>query len=420
MKSASHDSTEGSSIRSISNKQRIGMAVVLGSMTAIGPLSIDMYLPSLPILAADLQTTTSYAQLSLTAFLLGIALGQLLMGPLSDARGRRMPLIASLVVYAVTSFLCAFVPSIWGLLALRFIQGVAGAGGIVIARAMVRDMYDGPELTKFFSLLMLINGLAPIMAPVAGGQLLKWTTWHGIFVVLGLLGILLIASAVWGLKETLPEQRRLKGGVKATLSTFGGLLGDRAFMGFALSMGLVSAAMFAYISGSPFVLQNIYGVSPQMFSLLFALNGLGLIVATQITGRLVGRYHESQLFVAGLLLSLAGGLTLLAMILIHAPLLAILIPLFVSVSSTGVVGTVGFALAMQNQASNAGSASAMLGLLPFILGSVVAPLVGLGGEHTAVPMGIVIACCSLLAMTFYLGMIRKRYAKPANQQDMSV
>lgn len=382
------------------------MAIVLGSMTAIGPLSIDMYLPSLPILANDLGTSTSLAQLSLTACLLGLAIGQLLLGPLSDSRGRRGPLLISLLIYAAASFLCGLVSSIWGLILLRFIQGMAGSGGIVIARAMVRDMYSGTELTQFFSLLMLINGLAPILAPVAGGQLLQFTSWHGVFVVLGILGLVMVLAAFIGLQETLPREGRSKGGIKTTVGTFGRLLGDKVFMGYACTQGFVFAAMFSYISGSPFVLQDIYGASPQQFSLVFALNGLGLIIATQLTGRLAPRFHESRLFISGILLSLIGALLLLAMILIGAPLFAVLIFLFIVVSSTGIVNTVGFSLAMQNQGKNAGSASAMLGLLPFIAGSVAAPLVGIAGNHTAVPMGIVIVCCGLGAIFCYMFMIR--------------
>lgn len=396
------------SVAASPRKRRLAIAIVLGSMTAIGPLSIDMYLPSLPMLAADLQASTSLTQLSLTACLLGLALGQLVMGPLSDARGRRAPLLASLAVYAVVSFLCAIVPSMWGLIALRFLQGMAGAGGIVIARAMVRDLYSGSELTKFFSLLMLINGLAPIAAPIIGSQLLKYTSWHGVFTVLGALGLLMIAAAYFGLSETHPQDRRSTGGVRTTLSTFGGLLKDKEFMGYACTQGLVSAAMFSYISGSPFVLQNIYGASPQAFSLFFALNGFGLILATQITGRLASRYGEMRLFVAGLFLSCGGSLALLAAILLHGPLWSVLLPLFVSVSSTGVVNTAGFSLAMQNQGKTAGSASAMLGLLPFIAGSAAAPLVGIAGSDTAVPMGVVIACCGLGAAGCYRLLIRRR------------
>ena len=391
----------------ISRKQRFAMAAALGSMTAIGPLSIDMYLPALPTLSEDLMTSTSLAQMSLTACLLGIALGQLIMGPLSDARGRRIPLIISLVVYALASFLCGTATSIWGLIALRFIQGLAGSGGIVIARAMARDMYEGKELTRFFALLMLINGLAPILAPVFGGQLLRWTTWQGVFIVLGGLGILMVMAAFFGLKETLPAERRVSGGIQATVRTFGGLVSDRMFIGFALSMGLVSASMFAYISGSSFVLQQVYGVTPQVFSICFAVNGLGLVLATQLTSRLTNRFAESRLFIAGLVISLCGTLSLLAVLALGGPLFAVLAALFVAVACTGVVSTAGFSLAMQAQGRHAGSASALLGLLPFILGSVVAPLVGMGGSDNAVPMGLVMASCSVLASCFYALLARK-------------
>jgi DHA1 family bicyclomycin/chloramphenicol resistance-like MFS transporter len=388
--------------------RRLWMAVVLGSLSAFGPLSLDMYLPSLPTLADDFHTSTSLAQLSLTFCLLGLALGQLLAGPLSDVRGRRTPLLAGLVIYAVTSLLCAFAPSIWALILLRFVQGLAGAAGIVISRAIVRDLYSGSELTKFYSLLMLVNGAAPILAPIAGGQLLRVIAWPGVFIVLGMIGILMLLAVLFGLPETLPSQNRSAGGIKNTLSTFRGLVGDRVFMGYALAQGLVVAAMFAYISGSPFVLQNIYGVSPQMFSLFFAINGLGIIIATQITGRLVGRVSETKLFISGLGLAFLGGITLLVMILIGARLSAVLPPLFVVVSSVGIVTTTGFSLAMQNQGKSAGSASALLGLLSFIFGGTVAPLVGLGGSHTAVPMGIVIAAAEAGAILCYVTLTRRK------------
>lgn len=392
----------------LTNKQRLSMAVTLGAMTGIGPLSIDMYLPALPIITNDLQTSTSLTQFSLTACLLGLAIGQLIMGALSDSRGRRIPLITSLIVYAIASVLCAIVPSIWGLIALRFIQGLAGAGGIVIARAMARDLYTGSELTKFFSLLMLVNGLAPILAPIAGGQLLKFISWHGVFIVLGVLGVLMVVAAVLGLPETLPVNRRSKGGIKTTFSTFRGLIGDRVFMGYALSQGFISAAMFSYISGSPFVLQDIYGISPQAFSMFFAMNGLGIILATQITGRLSPKLGETKLFSSGLIIAILSGFTLLAMIMIKAPLIGILIPLFMVVSCVGIVSTAGFSLAMQSQGEKAGSASAMLGLLPFIFGSIAAPLVGIAGSQTAIPMGVVIACCVMVAAGCYLLMVRRR------------
>jgi DHA1 family bicyclomycin/chloramphenicol resistance-like MFS transporter len=384
------------------------MIFLLGFLVSFGPLSIDMYLPSLPILTKGLHTSTSFAQLSLTFCLLGLSLGQLLAGPLSDTRGRRLPLLLGLVLYTVSSLLCAFSSSIWALILLRFIQGAAGSAGIVIARAIVRDLYSGSEMTKFFSLLMLVNGAAPILAPIIGGQLLRVTSWRGVFIVLSIVGVIMLLSAFFGLPETLPVHRRAKGGIKNTLSTFRNLVSDRSFMGYALSQGLVTTAMFAYISGSPFVLQDIFGVSPQMFSLFFAINGFGIIIASQITGRLAGRIGETKLLLTGLGIATVGGILLLAMILLGAGLAAILPPLFMVVSSVGMVSSASFSLAMQNQGGAAGSASALLGLLSYVSGGIVAPLAGIAGNHSAVPMGIIIAAAEAGAVLSYATLIHRK------------
>ncbi|MFE4239265.1 multidrug effflux MFS transporter [Peribacillus butanolivorans] len=396
-----------SSGNEMTKSKRLLMALMLGSFAAIGPLSLDMYLPGLPTLAEDLKSSTSLAQLSLTACLLGLALGQIYLGPLSDAKGRRVPLIISLSIYCVSSLLCAFAPTIELLLLLRFIQGIAGAGGIVISRAIVRDLFSGTDLTKFFSMLMLVNGAAPILAPVFGGQLLQFTSWRGVFIVICALSVLMVAAAFFGVKETLSPNHRSAGGVTDTLRTFGNLLKDRVFMGYAFSQGFVSAAMFAYISGSPFVLQNIFGVSPQTFSLIFATNGIGIIIASQVTGRLAGKVKEEKLLQLGLCLALFGGILLLSSILLEIGLAGILIALFFSVSSVGIVGTTSFSLSMQNQKKTAGSASALIGLLPFILGSLMAPLVGLGSGDSPLPMGIVMVSCHVIAMLAYLVLARR-------------
>ncbi|MFH5777049.1 Bcr/CflA family multidrug efflux MFS transporter [Heyndrickxia oleronia] len=393
---------------SMAKSRRLWIAFVLGALSAFGPLSIDMYLPALPKLTEELHTNTSVAQLSLTACLIGLALGQLLVGPLSDVRGRKKPLLIALILYSVASILCAYSTSIWMLIFLRFIQGATGAAGIVISRASVRDMYSGTELTKFFALLMLVNGAAPILAPIAGGQLLHFVTWRGVFFVLFVIGILMWLAVSFGLKETLPRERRSPGGLKQTFSTFHLIITDRQFMGYAFSQGLVSAAMFGYISGSPFVLQDIFGVSPQMFSVIFAINGVGIIIASQLTGRLAGRVSELKLFIIGISLCAIGGVILLLVVLLDAGLYAVIPSLFIVVSSVGMVGTTSFSLAMQNQSETAGSASAILGLLPFILGAIVAPLVGLGGSHTAVPMAIVIAGCGIGAVLVYLFLNNKK------------
>lgn len=382
--------------------KRIWMAIVLGSFAGIAPLSTDMYLPSLPRLAEDLQSSTSVAQLTLTASLFGMALGQLFLGPLSDQKGRRMPLVLSLMVYCISSILCAVAPSVWTLILLRFIQGVSGSGGMVISRAIVRDMYSGIELTKFFALLMLINGAAPIIAPVVGGQLLQFTTWRGVFVVLGILGVLMVAAAFFAVGETLSEENRIKGGVKNTLIALKNLLTDRIFMGYVFTQGFVSAAMFAYISGSPFVIQNIFGVSPQWFSLIFAINGTGIIIASQTTGRLAGKVKESTMLKIGLGNALFGGSLLVIMLALDVGLIGVLPALFLVVSSVGIVGTTVFSLAMQSQGKNAGSASALLGLMPFVLGSITAPLVGIGDGQSAWPMAIIIISCELIAILSFI------------------
>ncbi|MGG1877055.1 multidrug effflux MFS transporter [Paenibacillus campinasensis] len=389
-------------------QRKLWIVFLLGSLSAFGPLSLDMYLPALPKLADDLNTTVSLAQMSLTACMLGLALGQLLAGPLSDVKGRRGPLLVGLMVYTVTSVLCVFTSSIWVFLLLRFIQGLAGAAGIVLSRAMARDMYEGTELTKFFSMLMLVNGAAPILAPILGAQVLLFADWPIVFIVLGVYGLLMLVCVFAGLKETLSPERRSTGGIQATLKTFGNLMKDRVFMGYALTQGFIMAGMFAYISGSPFVLQDIYGVSPQMFSLIFALNALGIIAAAQVTGRLAGRVDEAKMFPAGVTLATIGGVLLLGALAVGGELYLVLPPLFLAIASAGIVSTSGMALALRNHGHNAGSASALLGLLTFIIGGMAAPLVGLGGKSTALPLGIVIAACELGAVLCYLGMVRRK------------
>ncbi|MWC27146.1 multidrug effflux MFS transporter [Paenibacillus sp. MMS18-CY102] len=386
-------------------KRRLGIVLILGSLSAFGPLSLDMYLPTLPKLADDLNASASLGQLSLTACLIGLAVGQLIAGPISDVRGRRLPLLFGLLLFAVTSFLCAMSTSIEMLIALRFVQGLGGSAGIVIARAVVRDMYSGTAMTKFFAMLMLVNGVAPIAAPIFGAQMAKFTSWPGIFVVLGLIGVIMLASVLFGLGETLPRDKRSKSGLGNTLSTFGRLLRDRSFMGYALTQGLITAAMFAYISGSPFVIQDLFGASPQAFSLIFAVNGLGIVLGGQLVGKLAGRISESKLLLYSLLYAATGGIALFAMIVAHAPLGAVLPPLFMVVSSVGLVSTTAFSLAMQKQGQSAGSASALQGLMSMLGGALIAPLVGIAGSGTALPMGIVIAAADAGAILVYWLMI---------------
>jgi DHA1 family bicyclomycin/chloramphenicol resistance-like MFS transporter len=388
--------------------QILKMAFILGGLVSFGPLSIDMYLPAFPAISKELHTTTSLVQLSLTFCMLGLALGQLIAGPISDRIGRRTPLIVGLILYALASVLCAFSPSVWFLIAMRLLQGLGGAAGIVIANAMARDLFSGSELTRFFTLLALINGTAPVLAPVIGGQLLRAMDWQGVFVVLTLFGVVMLLAVVFFLPDTLPAKQRQTGGVKQTFISFGRLLGDRSFMGYALSLGFVLGAMFAYIAGSPFILQDIYGASPQMFSLFFAINSLGIIAASQITGKLAKKISGDRLLAAGIGLAAVSSVILLIAIMAHAPLPVFLVPLFFVVSSVGLVASTSYSLALQNQGKRAGTASAVLGVMTFLVGGIAAPLVGIAGSTTALPMGIIIVIAEIGAVVCYLGMARTR------------
>lgn len=390
---------------STKKKKQVGRILVLGLLSALAPFSMDMYLPALPTLASDLNTSASAVQLSLMFCLLGLALGQLISGPLSDAHGRRKPLIIGMTVFIVASILCAFTSSIVVLCLLRLIQGLAGATGIVISRAIVRDYFTGYEMTKFFALLMLVNSIAPIIAPTVGGQVLRFTSWQGIFVILSIIGARILLGVIFKLKESLPFEKRQTGGIKQTVFSMGMMLKDRVFMGYCLASGFVFSGMFAYISGSPFVLQDIYGISPQAFGLVFAINSIGIVTASQISSRLSRTVGEKKLLIFGLSQAFLAGLALFIMIQLDLGLIGILIPLFFVVSSVGLVAPASTSLAMQRQGKNAGSASAFIGLAQMGLGAIATPLVGLGGSLTAIPMGLVIAISTFCALLIYFVLV---------------
>ncbi|MDF2909820.1 MAG: transporter [Sporolactobacillus laevolacticus] len=392
----------------------VRFVMVLGALGAFGPLSMDMYLPSLPSLTKDLQTTTSLAQLSITACLIGLAVGQIILGPLSDKYGRKGPLLAGLVTFTLVSFLCSITTSIGWLVLLRLIQGMAGAAGMVISRAIARDLYNGPKLTKFFSMLMAINGIFPILAPILGGFVLRFTSWHGIFVVLCVIGFLLFLGSLICIPETLLVEKRISGGLSATLSTMGSIFRDKQFVGFALVLGLVMGAMFCYISASSFVLQDMFNVSPQGFSLFFATNGFGIVMMSQLAGLLAGRVNARKILRTGIYIATIGSIALFASLLLNPPrLIAVIIPLFLVVSMVGLVNSTAFSLAMQTQEKAAGSASAILGLGMNTVGALLSPIVGIGGSHTYFPMALMILFCELSAFIIYLFFIRRKPLKIA-------
>ncbi|MEU7798090.1 multidrug effflux MFS transporter [Micromonospora arborensis] len=375
----------------MTNRQRVQLVLVLGALIAIGPLTIDMYLPALPTITAGLRTTETAVQLTLTGTLIGLALGQLLVGPLSDVIGRRKPLLAGLATHIVASVLCVFAPNIAVLGALRVLQGLGVAAATVVATAVVRDLFSGASFARIFSRLMLVMGLAPILAPTLGSGLLRWTEWRGIFAALAVLGALLIVVAAFRLTETLPVTRRRHGGVGATLRDYRGLLNDRAFVGLVLVAGLAMAALFAYVSGSSFVLQEQYGLDEQQFGLAFGAGAVGLIAATQFNVRLLRRYTPQQILISALVAGTAAGLLLVMFAATEfGGLGTLLASLWLVLAAAGLALPNAPALAMSRHSEAAGTAAALLGAVQFGVGALSAPLAGLFGTGS-VPMAVVIA-----------------------------
>lgn len=394
--------------------QRTHFILLVGALTTLVPFTIDMYLPAFPILADDYQTTASLVQLSLTACLLGLAIGQLVAGAFSDMHGRRKPLLISLLAYILASLACIAAPNIYVFVFLRFIQGFAASGALVISRAIVRDVSRGSELTRLFALLMVIGNLVPLIAPSIGSGVLLFADWKGVFLLLTILGIVLLVLSAFRLKESLPIENRVPSNLKSTIGNFAGILKNRQFTGYALAQGFLIGGVFAYVSGTPFIYQNIYGASPQTFSLLFGMNGIALIIGSYSVGRFTHIWSEKRFLEAALYTATVAGVILLGIFLMDGPLWAVVIPIFFFIMSIGVVGTSSFTLAMESQGHVAGSASALLGLLPFILGATTAPLVGIAGENTAVPMGMVIFSLCLIALLAYLMLAKNTPSSIAN------
>ncbi|MBD0408722.1 Bcr/CflA family efflux MFS transporter [Bacillus sp. 1021] len=389
-------------------KERLALAFLLGMLAILGPLNIDMYLPSFPEIAEDLSARASLVQLSLTACLIGLTIGQVVVGPLSDAKGRRKPLLLCIFLFALFSLFCALAPNITTLVIARFLQGFTASAGLVLSRAIVRDVFTGRELSKFFSLLMVITAVAPMVAPMTGGAilLLPFASWHTIFLFLTVIGFLLVLIIALKLTETLPPEKRIPSSIGNSVRTMGSLLKDRSFIGYALTVGFIHGGSFAYVSGTPFVYQDIYGVSPQVFSILFGINGLAIISGSFIIGRFGGIIHEKSLLRIGVITAMTATAVLLVMTIIHGPLAALVISIFIYMITIGMTLTSTFTLAMEKQGHRAGSASALLGMLPLLLGSIVSPLVGMN-EATAVPMGAIMFTTSVIGSIAFFTLTTK-------------
>ena len=387
----------------MSKRQELWLIVFLGVMSAMAPLSTDMYLPALPTVQNDLGISASVAQMTLTMTLIGMAVGQIFLGPISDRYGRKVPLLIGMILFTIATAGCVLAENIWLFLLFRFLAGFAGSSGIVIARAIARDVCEGAELTRFFAILMMVNGLAPILAPVLGGQILLFTSWRGVFIVLVVVGILQ-AGATMVYKETLPLADRITN-LGDSFRKFPQLLKDRYFLGHCLLQCFIFGAFFSYLAGSSFVFQNIYAVSPQMYSLIFGGIGVGLMLAGMLPARLAGRVPDVVLLKYSILVPLAGSIFLLGGFLAEMPIWYTVLVLFVTVVPLSVIGAASFSLALSRQGKNAGSASALIGFFSMILGGCMMPVVGIAGDHTAVPMGIIMVIGYALGVLCYYTMI---------------
>jgi len=363
---------------------------------------MDAYLPGLPELARDFGASPSAAQVTVTTYLLGLALGQLLSGPVSDVHGRRRPLVAGMAVFTVTTLACSLAPSLFVLAGMRLVQGTSAAVGVAVGRAIVRDLYAGAAGARYLSRLMMVIGLAPILAPVIGGQLLRFTSWRGVFVALSVLGLALTAIGARLLPETLPRERRRAAGLGITLRTFAQLLADRRFVGFVLIVGLGGGAMIGYVAGSSFVLQDVYGASPQLYGVLFGLNALFLVAGAQVNAHLLGTRSPRSLLRVGLVMLVVAGVGLVVIVsLPKAGLATVVAPLMLQMASWSFVQANALALALTDHPAVAGTAAALLGVSQYAFGAFAAPLVGLGGSETALPMAVVIAGCAVGAVVAF-------------------
>lgn len=381
-------------------------------LTTFGPISMDLYLPALPALTVELGAHTSVAQLTVTACLIGLAVGQLVSGPISDQFGRRRILLIGVIAYIATSVLCAISPSIEILIAVRFVQGLAGGVGIVIAQAAGRDVFDGKELIRFYGRLTVTGSMAAIVGPMLGGFLNTFVDWRGLFVFLAILGLVILVAVLVIFRETLPVDQRTSGGLGQTMRDFRTLAGDRVFVGAILNQGFMYAAVFAYLAGSTYVLQDIYGLSPQWYAASFALNNVGGVIAGWLGARLAERWSLTGSLAIGIVLGGIGALGLLLAGLVHVPVWVVIAALFFLASGVLFTSPPATTLALAEYPQMAGTAGSVLGAVRFGFGGLAAPLVGIAGSLSILPLGLVTTISVILAAASCLLFVGRKRPAP--------
>lgn len=378
------------------------LAIVLGALAAMGPLAIDMYLPALPAIGRDLGASASAVQASLAAYFIGIAIGQAFYGPLSDRFGRKPALYAGLTLFTLASAGCALAPGIETLIGCRFLQALGGCAPLVIPRAVVRDHFDQRGSVRMLSMLILVMGAAPILAPLAGGQLLLTWGWRSVFWLLAVYAALWFALVAVLLPESLPPVRRRREPIGAVLAVYKSLLRDRVYLGHVLAGSLIFAGFLAYIAGSSFVFIELFQIPPERFGVFFGANAIGLIAASQVNGWLAARVEPQRILRHVLPVSMAAGLVLLLDAATgFGGFAGILVPLFLYIATHGFVMPNTTALAMASHGTVAGSASALLGTIQFVLGAAAGAVVSVLANGTAVPLAAVVAGCGVAAWTVH-------------------
>lgn len=376
--------------------------IILGALTAIGPLSIDMFLPGLPNIKNDFHTTASNAQLTISFFMVGLAFGNLFAGPISDSKGRKKPLLIAMVIFTLASLVIIFVTNIWVMIILRLIQGLTGGAGAVISRAVTSDKYSGNDLTKFLSLLMLVNGVAPVIAPALGGLILSFTGWRMVFIILTIFGLLMFIGTLFKVPESLENEHRVNSNIGTMFKNFKDLFATPRFVLPMLIQGVSFVLLFTYISASPFIVQKIYGFSPLQFSIMFASIGITLIISSQLTGKLVDYFDRQSILRMMTVIQILGVIIVSMTLINHWNFWLLAFGFVILVAPVTGVATLGFSIAMDESKSGKGSSSSLLGLFQTLLGGLMSPLVGIKGENDPTPYIIIIAITAVILIILQL------------------
>ncbi|MGX5696619.1 multidrug effflux MFS transporter [Agromyces soli] len=397
----------------LSSRQRLVYVLVLGALTALGPFTVDLYLPAFPVLQEQFGVGAAAVQLTLTGTMVGFGFGQLIVGPWSDKVGRRLPLILSTLLHIAASIGAALAPDIAWLAAFRLLQGFGAAAGGVVAMAMVRDLFGGKPLVRMLSRLALVNGLAPVLAPVIGSQLLQVMDWRGVFWVLAGYGVVVVLCVAFLIVETLPRERRHAAGHSTMRDRYRALFRDRVYLGAALVGGMVFTGLFGYLSTSSFLFQEVYGFSAQQYGILFGVNSVGIIVGVQTSSRLMrGRVQPQWILAITTVVLLGASIAIAVLDRTGAGLWGTIVPLFVFITACGFSFPAVQILALASHGNEAGTAASLLGALNFGLAGLISPLIGLMGVGSAGPMAVVMMAAAAIAILGLWVLVRPRSVPP--------